>query len=63
VDRVNTLCEIEDTFGEGSLTRVNVGRDTDVSMVLDIFHCCFREKFDKTGAQNRKILGLAQGFI
>ena len=63
VDCVNTLCEIEDTFGEGSLTRVNVGRDTDVSMVLDIFHFCFREKFDKTGAQNRKILGLAQGFI
>ncbi len=43
VNSVNTLCEEEDAFGEGSLTRVNVGRNTNVSVFFDVFHCFFHK--------------------
>ena len=38
VDSVDTLCEVEDTFGKGSLTGVDVSRNTDISVQLNVFH-------------------------
>jgi hypothetical protein len=38
VNGVNALCEIENAFGKSSLARVNVGRDTDISVFFDVFH-------------------------
>ena len=38
VDSVDTLCEVEDTFGKGSLTGVDVGRNTNISVLFNVFH-------------------------
>ena len=43
VDSVDTLCEVEDTFGKGGLTGVDVGRNTNISVLFNVFHILFHK--------------------
>jgi predicted metal-dependent hydrolase len=58
VDSVDTLCEVKDTFSKSSLTGVDVSRNTNISVLFNVFHILFPQMelmFLNVAPKNRKI--------